>query len=139
MKRPARGDHFADPAGVNNLPNASRAHMMRPHESIHEPNFFGAAVTHQIGRFLRRRRQRLFAEDVLAGIGCLLRPLDMQGIRQRQVDGINLGVGEQVFVPAKSLGDARACRGLLAFAASRLATATSSPFVAERNPGSQPR
>ena len=40
-------------------------------------------------------RDRLFAEDVLASFERLYRPIDMQMVGQRNIDGLDIGIGQQ--------------------------------------------
>jgi hypothetical protein len=47
---------------------------------------------------LHRERQRLLAQHVFAGLERAHRPLDVQMIRQRNVDDVDVGVGEQRLV-----------------------------------------
>ena len=44
--------------------------------------------------------ERLLAQDVLAGPGGPDRPLGVEVVRQRDVDGVDLGVGEECLVGA---------------------------------------
>ena len=64
-----------------------------------------------LGRVERRldvgrvARQRLLAQHVLAGLERPDRPLAVQRVRQRDVDGLDLRVGEQLLVRAVGLRD----------------------------------
>ena len=77
-------------------------------------------------------RDRLLAQHVLAVLGRLDRPGHVQVVRQRVVDGVDVGVGEQLFVRSVGLRDAqRRGRGRCAFSRSRDAIAvTSRPLAA---------
>ena len=50
----------------------------------------------------RRQRQRLLAQDVFAGIERAERPLDVQRVRQRDVDRIDTAIAQQRVVAAVS-------------------------------------
>ncbi len=52
------------------------------------------------GDLFRVPRERLLAEHVLAGLERLDRPLDVHRVRQRDVDGLDVGIGEQGLVRA---------------------------------------
>ena len=60
-----------------------------------------AVLDHLVGLGARPRR-RLLAEHVLAGIGGPFRPLRVQVVRQRDVDGIDRVVFEQFVVGAST-------------------------------------
>ena len=51
------------------------------------------------------QRKRLFAQHVFARFRCPDRPLSMAGMRYRNVDGVDVGIGEQRIV---AIVDARA-------------------------------
>jgi len=72
-------------------------------------------------------RDRLLAEDVLAGFRRANRPWDVQVIGQRVVDGFDFRVGEQLFIRSVGFGNAQ-IRGRLAglFPRSREAIAATS-------------
>jgi hypothetical protein len=57
--------------------------------------------------------QRLFAQHVLAGLGCFDGPGNMQLVGQRVVDGLDLRIGQQFFVRSVSVGDAQRARCFL--------------------------
>ena len=69
-------------------------------------------------------RQRLLAQDVLARLGRRDRPLGVEVVRQRDVDGVDVGVGEQRLVRAVGARDAQPPATRPAGSASREAIAT---------------
>ena len=89
------------------------------HERLHEAHSCGiAGGDHALG-LGRGHGQRLLAQDVLAGPGRRHRPLRVEVVRQRDVDGVDVGIGEQCLVRSVDPGDAvtfghRACPGLVA-------------------------
>ena len=62
----------------------------------------------QAGGLGRVERDRLLAQNVLAGARRLRRPRDMEMVGQRVVDHVDHGVGEQGLVVAVGLGQAEA-------------------------------
>ena len=88
---PARGDQLAgrDPARVQPV-----------HERLHEPDAFGLADGDHVGRLIGVHRERLLAQHVLPRTGRGLRPLGMEVVRERDVDGVDVGVGEEFLVRA---------------------------------------
>ena len=63
-------------------------------------------------RLGRVEGQRLLAEDVLAGVGRGHHPGLVQLVGQRDVDRVDLGVGQDLVVAAVALGDAELLRPL---------------------------
>jgi hypothetical protein len=57
-------------------------------------------VLDHVGRLGGVQRRRLLAQHVLSGIGGALRPLGVQVVRERDIDGVHPGVGEQLVVGA---------------------------------------
>lgn len=52
-----------------------------------------------------RQRERLFHQHMLASLGCLDRPFGMAGMRHRNIDGVDPGIGQQGVI---TLDDTRA-------------------------------
>ena len=63
-------------------------------------DFHAGAIAHvqELPGLVRRQRNRLFAEHVLAVLGRLHAPRHVQMIRQRIVDGVDVRVDEEVVV-----------------------------------------
>ena len=82
------------------------------------------------------QRERLLAQDVLAGAGGGDRPLGVEVVRQRDVDGVDVRVGEERLVRAVGPRDAELVgdRGGRV-SPSREAIATTSQRAALRMPG----
>ena len=57
-------------------------------------------------------RQWLLAQDVFAGGGCPQRPLGVQMVRQRDVHGLDIRVGEEVVVRAVVAGNSQPLGGV---------------------------
>ena len=77
-----------------------RLRMVPPHERLHQHAPGPLGGVERALRLLRPPRQRLLAEHVLAGLQRPDRPLDVQRVRQRDVDRVDLRVGEQRLVAA---------------------------------------
>src|SRR6476469_132703 len=76
--------------------------MEAVHEGLHPDDAAGHAVVDHLRRLGRVARGRLLAEHVLGGVGGAHRPFRMQVIRERDVDGLDVGRGEQLFVRARA-------------------------------------
>ena len=80
--------------------------MVAIHERLHQPDAgVRAGLDHPL-RVGRGHGQRLLAQDVLAGPSRGERPLGMEVVRQRDVDDIDVGVGEERLVRAVGGRDA---------------------------------
>ena len=90
--------NFADGTIIDQFAHRSRSRMVWPHEAIHEADALGPAIGHEVGGLGGRWTQRLFAQNVLAVVGCFPRPLGVQRVRQWYVHGIDRTVGEQFLV-----------------------------------------
>ena len=99
--------------------------MVRPHEAVHQLDALGPAEIDQRPRFGGGRRQRLFAQDVLAALGGLARPFVVQRVGQRNVDRVDLRIVEQRFVAAVRRRECSPpAAASWAFSSERLAMAT---------------
>jgi hypothetical protein len=93
---PARGDELAD---------GDPRRMVAVHERLHQqdPGLVGRG-DHPL-RVGDRQRQRLLAQDVLARAGGGDRPLGVKVVGERDVDGVDVLVGEQCLVRAVDARD----------------------------------
>ncbi len=85
------------------------------------------------------QRQRLLAQDVLAGLSRLDGPLGVEMIRQRNVDGVDRRIGEQRFVRPMARGISTSAAAARARDASRLAIASIVCPAAARKAGTRLR
>ena len=75
-----------------------------PHEGLHQDAAGALGGVERLLRFLQAARERLLAEDVLAGGEGPHRPLDVEGVRQGDVHGVHLGVlDERLVAPVRAL------------------------------------
>ena len=79
--------------------------MVQVHERLEHGDAVGLRRRLDQVEFGERGHERLFAQDVLPGFGGLHRPLAVQGVGQRDVDGVDVRVGEQRLVAAVRCGD----------------------------------
>ena len=96
----AHEPHVADRSLAEQLEQARGLRAVAPHERLaeHEPGGLG-----DVERLRDARRpavHRLLAEHVLAGPQRAQRPVDVHAVGQRDVDRLDVGVGEQVLVGA---------------------------------------
>ena len=80
--------------------------MVAPHERLGQDEALALGDVEGALDLLGAARQRLLAEHVLAGLERADRPLDVQRVGQRDVDRVDLGVGEQRLVGAVRARDA---------------------------------
>ena len=124
-----------DPARADELPHRDPGRVEAVHERLHQVDAGGlAGGDHPLG-VGRGHRQRLLAQDVLAGTGRGDRPLGVEVVGQRDVDGVDLGVGQERLVRAVSTAGSPARRRPSAASPSRDAIATISQRAALRSPG----
>jgi hypothetical protein len=103
------GDRRADPAdraGADERRDASGLGMGAEHEGLHE---HAAGAVGGVERCLdlgRVARERLLAQHVLARLEAADRPRDVQRVRQRHVDGVDVVVGEERLVASVRALDA---------------------------------
>ena len=100
----------ADAALPHQLAGAQPLRMEAHHERFGDQHL--ARRRAQLRRLLRRQRDRLFAQHVLARGRGLQRERHVQVIGQRIVDRLDLGIGEQRFVRAVGLGNAERVGGV---------------------------
>ena len=86
--------HLAQHAALDEFQHLLRLRMEAVHEGFHQ---FHAMLLRGVGHlytFRRIERQGFLAQDVLAGLGRLDRPLTVQAVGQRDVHGVNVAIGE---------------------------------------------
>ncbi len=103
---------LADAALVEKLAHAQPLLSAANHEGF--ADFHAGAVAHveQSFGFGHGHAERFFAQHMLAGLGGLDGQRHVQLIGQRIVDGIDVGIGEQLFVRAVGRGNVRVRRPL---------------------------
>ena len=102
------GAHFAEFARSCDLPRPQPLRVIAHHESFGDEDAVGHGA--QPLGILRVEAHRLFAEHVLAGLRGGQRQVDMQMVRQRIVDRVDLGVGQHLLVGAVGVRDAELVR-----------------------------
>lgn len=102
----ARLDHpdLADDAGPDQLHQLLGLQVQPVHEGFAEECAGLARGMHHGVGLEGGQRQRLFAQHMLSGLGRLDRPLRMAWMRYRNVDGVDVGVGEQRVVAVEDTG-----------------------------------
>ena len=104
---------LADAALVEQLAQAQPLRMAAHHEGLADLDAGAGAHRQQRLRFRGGQADRLLAEHMLARLGGLDGPGNMEMVGQRIVDGVDVGVGQQLFVGAVGGGNAERGRGLL--------------------------
>ena len=88
-----------DPARRDELAHRDPRRVVAVHERLHQQHARPRAQASTIAlRLGRGQRQRLLAQDVLAGPRRGDRPFGVEVVRQRDVDGVDVRVGEQRLV-----------------------------------------
>ena len=109
------GAQFADAAFVEKLAQAQPLRSAADHEGFADLDAGAGAHFEQRFGFGHGHAERLFAEHVLAGFGGLDCPGNVQLIGQRIVDGVDVGVGEQLLVGAVGRGNTKLAGRLAGF------------------------
>ena len=87
-----------DAARRHQLPDGDPRRVLAVHERLHQEDArVPAGIDHALG-LGGGHRERLLAQDVLAGPRGLDRPARVQVVGQRDVDGVDVGVGEERLV-----------------------------------------
>ena len=89
-----------DRPGGEALAHDAPLRMEAVHERLHPDHVALGAVGDGVLRLGARTGCGLLAEHVLARVGAALRPLGVEMVRQADVDGVDLGIGEQLVVAA---------------------------------------
>src|SRR4029079_11438066 len=102
-----------DRPALDELLEAPRLRVVPVHECLHEnPAGLLGGVEGPLD-VLWMAAERLLAEDVLARLERLDRPLDVHGVRQRDVHGLDFWIREEILVaPVGALDPAVPCVGL---------------------------
>ena len=94
----ADDSHPPGDARVDQLGQPARLRMMPPHEALREDEPGGFRAVEGLLDLVRVLRERLLDQHVLAGIECPQRPLDVKAVWKRDVNGLDVRVGEQCLV-----------------------------------------
>ena len=97
-----RADHPKPPdrARSDQLLKALRLWVVAVHERLHQQQPLALREVEHACHLVRIAAQRLLAEDVPAGSQCALGPLDVHRVGERDVDRLDLRIGEQRLVGA---------------------------------------
>ena len=110
--------------------------MRADHEGFLDLHAHPIAHLEQLPRLRGRQCNGLLAEHVLPRFGRAHRPWHVQMVRQRIVDGVDIGIVQQIVVRAVRLGDAQLVGrrpGLLAVARGDRGDGRELPFLHGRN------
>ena len=97
--------HRPDGAVLDERLHGRGLRVVAVHERLHQHEPRGLGACEGLLDLGGTARVRLLAEDVLAGVECRERPLVVEPVRQRDVDAVDLVVGEQRLVGAMAPGD----------------------------------
>jgi hypothetical protein len=89
------GPQLSDRPLVEQAPDDLPLGVEAVHERLHPHDAARGAVVDHGGRLGRVERRRLLAQDVLARVGRPRRPLGVEVVRERNVDRVDVRVGEQ--------------------------------------------
>ena len=106
-ERPEDRSHLADAAARHQVLDRQPLRVGADHERFLDLGSRAIADREELARLIRRERDGLLAEHVLAALGRLDRPRHVQVIRQRIVDGVDAVVGEQLLVRPVGFRDAQ--------------------------------
>ena len=106
------GAQIADAAGADEIAGADPLGMGVHHEGLADFDAGAGLRLKQLAGFGGVERQRLLTEHVLAGFGGANGPGHVQVIRERVVDGLDFGIGQQFLVGAVGFRDAEIGGGL---------------------------
>ncbi len=95
-----------DHPALHELDELGRLRAVPPHEGLHQDAAGPLGGRERLLRVLGAARERLLAEDVLARGEGPHRPLDVEGVREGDVDGVHLGVLDQRLVASVRALDA---------------------------------
>ncbi len=92
---------LTDFARLHNLFCMRPLRMETVHEGFHYLYTLRFGVADRVRSLSRVHGERLFAQDMLAGVRSFLHPFRMQMVRKRKVHRIDLGIGKESFVGAE--------------------------------------
>ena len=99
---------LANRAALNQFLRLLPLRMVPKHEGFHQLQFrMPTSRFHQFDAFGCGQADRFFAQHMLARFQRANRPRHMQMIRQRIVNRINVGIGQQLLIRAIRLGDSQ--------------------------------
>lgn len=98
--------HAADGAGLQQRDHVGRLRLEPVRVALQQHDTVLARRAEHGLRLGQREGERLLAQHVLAGLGGVHRPGRVQAVGQRDVDGVDFGVGEQRLVAAVVARDA---------------------------------
>ena len=104
-------------SGAQELPHGQPARLHAHHRRLTDHHAGPIARGDQATRVGAGGGDGLFAQHMLPGVGGALGPGDVQVVRQRIVDRVNLGIGQQRLVGGVRSGDAVRASGLRGFGA----------------------
>ena len=105
-ERRADDPYPADRLLRDELGQPARLRVVPVHERLHQQPVLALGHIEGALDLLGATAQRLLAQDVLAGLERADRPVDMHRVRERDVDDLDVGVGEQRVIAAVSPLDA---------------------------------
>ena len=88
------------PPEIDQLADAPVLRMEAEHEAFHQRHMPSLERVNNFRGFVGIQRKRLLQKHWLACLGGPDRPFQMHRIRQRDVEGVDGGIGEQRFVAA---------------------------------------
>ena len=96
-----REPQLAQAARAEDLGEALRSRVERRHVGLEQQHAGGVARRRHRARLEGGGGQRLLAQHVLAGLGGLDRPLGVEAVGERDVDGFHVGIAQDLVVGPK--------------------------------------
>ena len=104
-EEPGDRSHRAEASGADDVERAQPLRVRAHHERFFDPDAGAVAHRDELRGFGPAEADRLFAEDVLARFGGANRPRHVQVVGEGNVDGVDVGIGEELVVRAVRLRD----------------------------------